>query len=328
VRSGLECALETLYTHGLLTTRVERGTLVKRYHVLTGGKAIVSVGETPARYGSHVVVLVHSPEFVARRRYEGELLSRLAGLPADLASRIPRFCYEDEAGGAHVFVLQEFPGVTLDAPVAGLRVATGDAAHFITRLHLATRQATRLTPTRFEAVFGSALKTARSRYPALVGVLGRLEAALQKSLIGAECPVVWMHGDFKIENVVVDERSFRLLGVIDWELSEPEGLPLLDLWYLLLYNRMIERGVDFLTVVGDMLPPQRLAGEDAARCADYMRELDIPDRLVPGLAGVLIVHHAARRMDMDPNDGQEMGRLGGLLETAAKWNEGAPVRHG
>ena len=328
VRSGLECALETLYTHGLLTARVERGTLVKRYHVLTGGKAIVSVGETPARYGSHVVVLVHSPEFVARRRYEGELLSRLAGLPADLASRIPRFCYEAEAGGAHVFVLQEFPGVTLDAPVAGLRVATGDAAHFITRLHLATRQATRLTPTRFAAVFGSALKTARSRYPALVGVLGRLEAALQKSLIGAECPVVWMHGDFKIENVVVDERSFRLLGVIDWELSEPEGLPLLDLWYLLLYNRMIERGVDFLTVVGDMLPPERLAGEDAARCADYMRVLDVPDRLVPGLAGALIVHHAARRMDMDPNDGQEMGRLRGLLETAAEWNEGAPVRHG
>jgi hypothetical protein len=32
-------------------------------------------------------------------------------------------------------------------------------------------------------------------------------------------------------------------------------------------------------------------------------------------------------MDMDPNDGQEMGRLGGLLETAAEWNEGAPVRH-
>ena len=337
--SGLECALETLYTHGLLGSRVAPGTLVKRYHVLTGGKAIVSVGETRAKYGSHIVVLVHSPEFVARRRYEAELLSRLAELPADLASRIPRFCYEDEAGGAHVFVLQEFPGVTLDAPVPGLRAATRDAAHFIQRFHLATRQATRRTPARFEPVCGSILETARSRYPALAGVLERLGAALQRDLGRAECPVVWMHGDFKIENVVVEERSFRLLGVIDWELSVPEGLPLLDLWYLLLYNRMIERGVDFLTVVRDLLPPQRWAGEDAALCAEYMRALDIPEELVPALAGALILDHAARRMDMDPNDAQEMGKLRALLEDVVEWTAdtrgsspagglSAPVRHG
>ena len=34
---------------------------------------------------------------------------------------------------------------------------------------------------------------------------------------------MWMHGDFKIENVVVDERSCRLLGVIDWERAAKAG---------------------------------------------------------------------------------------------------------
>lgn len=338
-RSGLDCALETLHARGLLKTRAGSAALVKRYHVLTGGKAIVSVGESPGRYGSHIVVLVRSPEFVIRRRHEGELLSRLADLPGDIASRIPRFGYEEEAGGAHVFVLQEFPGVTLDAPIAGLRVATRDAADFLLRLHQATRQATRLTPERFERLFGAAVKTVRSRYPALAGVLERLQSVLRGSLSGAECPVVWMHGDFKIENVVVDERSGRLLGVIDWELSEPEGLPLLDLWYLLLYNRVIERGVDFLTAVGEMLPPQQLVGEEIARCTEYMRALDVPSRLVPALAAALILHHAGRRMDMDPNDELEMDKLRLLLERVATWNEGArgasaadrpsaPVRHG
>lgn len=320
-RSGLDCAIETLRARGLLKARGDVAALVKRYHVLTGGKAIVSVGEAPGRYGSHIVALVRSPEFVARRRHEGELLSRLADLPRDIASRIPRFAYEEEAGGAHVFVLQEFPGVTLDAPVAGLRVATRDAADFIRRLHGATRQATRLTPERFERAFGGAIKTVRARYPTLAGVLERLESVLRASLGGAECPVVWMHGDFKIENVVVDERSARLLGVIDWELSEPEGLPLLDLWYLLLYNRMIERGVDFLTAVRDILPPQQLVGEEAARCADYLRALDIPAGLVPGLAAALILHHAGRRMDMDPNDEREMDKLRLLLERVAAWIE-------
>ncbi len=322
-RSGLECALDTLEAHGCLKARVESGTLIKRYHVLNGGKAIVSVGETPGTYGSHIVVLVRSPEFTERRRREGELLSRLAALPAGIASRIPRFYYEEEAGGAHVFVLQEFPGVTLDAPGAGLRVATRDAADFLVRLHSATRQAVRLTPERFQVMFGAALEMARRRYPALVTTLDLLEATLLKSLANADFPVVWMHGDFKIENIVVDERSCRLLGVIDWEISEPEGLPLLDLWYLFLYNRQIERGADFLTVVQDVFPPRQFTGEEAALCAGYMRALDIPSRLVPALAGALILHHAARRMEYDPNDAGTMERLRMLIEKVVAWNDGA-----
>jgi len=327
-RSGLAFALDTLGAHGCLKARVELGTLLKRYHVLNGGKAIVSVGETPGRYGTHIVVLVRSPEFTARRRREGELLSRLAALPAEIASRIPRFYYEEEASGAHVFVLQEFPGVTLDAPVAGVRVATRDAAHFLVSLHTATRQEIRLTPERFQVMLGAPLEIARRRYPVLVTALDRLEAALRKSLANADFPVVWMHGDFKIENIVVDERSCRLLGVIDWEISEPEGLPLLDLWYLILYNRQIEHGVDFLRGAQDLLRPRQFAGEEAALCAEYMRALDIPSSLLPALAGALIVHHAARRMEYDSNDAGTMERLRILLEEVVAWNEsaGAPLR--
>jgi len=321
-RSGLAVALDTLEAHACLKPRVELGALVKRYHVLNGGKAIVSVGEMPGRYGSYIVVLVRSPEFTERRRHEGELLSRLAALPPEIASRIPRFYYEEEAGGAHVFVLQEFPGVTLDAPVAGLRAATRDAAHFLLRLHVATRQAIRLTPARFQAMLGAAFEIARRRYPVLAAALDRLEATLQKSLINAELPVVWMHGDFKIENIVVDERSCRLLGVIDWEISEPEGLPLLDLWYLFLYNRQIERGVDFLMVVQDVLPPFQFTGEEAALYAEYMRALDIAPSLLPALAGALILHHAARRMEYHPNNAGAMERLRMLLEKVVAWNEG------
>jgi len=320
-RSGLAFALDTLKVRGCIKARIDLGTLVKRYHVLNGGKAIVSVGEAPGRYGSHVVVLVRSPEFTARRRREGELLSRLAALPAEIANRIPRFYYEEQAGGTHVFVLQEFPGITLDAPAAGLRVATRDAAHFLVRLHIATRQAVRLTPERFQAMLGAALEIARQRYPVLVAALDRLEAALQNSLANADFPVVWMHGDFKIENIVVDERSCRLLGVIDWEISEPEGLPLIDLWYLFLYNRQIERGVDFLTAVRGVLPPRQFTGEEATQCAEYMRALDIPSSLLPALAGALILHHVARRMEYDPSDAETMERLRILLNEVVAWNE-------
>jgi aminoglycoside phosphotransferase (APT) family kinase protein len=320
-RSGLACALDTLEAHGCLKVSDEPEEMVKRYHVLNGGKAIVSVGETPGRYGSHIVVLVRSPEFTARRRREGQLLRRLAALPTSIASRIPCFYYEEEAGAAHVFVLEEFPGITLDAPVAGFRSTMRDAAHFLMQLHSATRRTLLLTAELFRQIFGSSLEAARRRYPPLVSVLDRLEAALRGRLESVALPVVWMHGDFKIENIVVDERSHRLLGVIDWELSEPEGLPLLDLWYLLLYKRRSPHGDDFLTGALDILPPREFAGEEAALCADYMRALGIPPSLVPALAGALIVHHAARRMEYDPNDAGSMTSLHMLLEKAEAWIE-------
>jgi hypothetical protein len=322
-RSGIAYALDTLGRRGVLKVPADPEALVKRYHVVDGGKVILSVGEKPERYGSHIVVLVRFPTYAARRRRESELLSRLAALPAEIADRIPRFFYEEEAGAARVFVQQEFPGVTLDMPGAGLRVATREATDFLLRLHVATRQPKSLTAVSVQEMFGGAFETARSRYPALVAELKRLEGALSGSLAGADLPVVWTHGDFKIENIVTDECSHRLLGVIDWEHSEPEGLPLLDLWYLLLYNKQIERGVDFLSVVQDILPPRQLNGEDAAMCAEYMRTLDIPLRLVPALAGALILHHITQRVGYDSNDTEVMESLRLLVERTAAWIAGA-----
>jgi hypothetical protein len=322
-RSGIACALDTLEARGVLKVPANPEALVKRYHVLDGGKVILSVGEAPGRYGSHIVVLVRFATYAARRRREAGLLSRLAALPADIASRIPRFFFEEEAGWGQVFVLQEFPGVTLDAPDAGLRPATRQAAQFLLRLHMATRRPTRLTAARAREMFGPAFETARERYPALIAPFNRLEEVLQSALNDVELPVVWMHGDFKIENIVIAERSHRLLGVIDWEHSEPEGLPLLDLWYLLLYNRQIERRVDFLAVVQDLFPPRQFTGEDAAMCMEYMRALDIPSRSVPALAGALILHHVTRRMKYDWDDARALEAMRVLLENVVAWIEGA-----
>jgi Ser/Thr protein kinase RdoA (MazF antagonist) len=283
------------------------------------------VGEAPGRYGSHILVLVRFSTYAARRRREAALLSRLAALPADIANRIPRFYFEEEAGGAQVFVLQEFPGVTLDAPGAGLRTATREAAQFLLRLHMATRRPARLTAASAIGMFGAAFETARERYPALVSTLKRLEEVLQNALTGADLPLVWMHGDFKIENIVIDERTHRLLGVIDWEHSEPEGLPLLDLWYLILYNRQIERGVDFLAVMQDFLPPRQFTSEEASICSEYVRTLEIPSRLVPALAGAMILHHVTRRVKYDSNDTGVMDSLRALLNKAMAWIEGAQI---
>jgi hypothetical protein len=43
---------------------------------------------------------------------------------------------------------------------------------------------------------------------------------------------------------------------------------------------------------------------------------------LPALAGALILHHAARRMEYHPNNAGAMERLRMLLEKVVAWNEG------
>ena len=297
---------------------------VRRYHCLRGGKVVVSAGPAQGD-GRSILVFARAPEAIARRQREFELLARLARLPAQISRQIPRPEYADEVAGARLFVLQEFSGVTLDAPVEGLETATREGAEFLARLHRATARRVRVAAADFEAVCGPMFEAARDRYPALAQALARARGALAAGLAGLEIPLVWLHGDFKVENLVVDARSSRLCGVIDWELSEPEGLPMLDLWYLLLYNRQIRDGTHFFPAVADLVPPRRLPGAEAALCGEYARALGLPEAATPALALALIVHHCARRVFYDNHDGARMASIAGTIEACVRWIErGAP----
>ena len=43
------------------------------------------------------------------------------------------------------------------------------------------------------------------------------------------------HGDFRLDNVIFDAHSFKIIAVLDWELAAI-GSPLADLAYSTLYN--------------------------------------------------------------------------------------------
>jgi aminoglycoside phosphotransferase (APT) family kinase protein len=77
---------------------------------------------------------------------------------------------------------------------------------------------------------------------------------LTRPLAGAELPLVFEHGDLSYPNLLVldDGRA----GVLDWELADPEGLPVTDLCFFLAYVAFCRRNAD--------TPDQQLAAfEDA-----------------------------------------------------------------
>ena len=42
-------------------------------------------------------------------------------------------------------------------------------------------------------------------------------------------PLVFVHGDFWIGNFLVNPKTLALVGIVDWDIANPLGLPLLDL---------------------------------------------------------------------------------------------------
>ncbi|MGH7597177.1 MAG: aminoglycoside phosphotransferase family protein, partial [bacterium] len=57
--------------------------------------------------------------------------------------------------------------------------------------------------------------------------------ALMRPLRDHDMPLVMEHGDFSSPNILQDEKG--RVGVVDWELAEPKGLPAADLFFFLTY---------------------------------------------------------------------------------------------
>lgn len=57
--------------------------------------------------------------------------------------------------------------------------------------------------------------------------MSRLERSLP-TLFGQECPQVLTHGDLSVTNILVDEKSYGITGIVDWSLAAilPFGMEL------------------------------------------------------------------------------------------------------
>jgi aminoglycoside phosphotransferase (APT) family kinase protein len=315
--SFLDDLLQYLRTQAIDGVSPTAELSLKRYFVLNGGKVILSLGPRGARQGSLIVILTHDAISAQRRELEAKVLSDLAQLPAALSSRIPRMLHRTRLHGVHCFVLSELPGVTVDAPTAELGRLTRNAAGFLGALHIATREIRRITASSYPALIGAMFQAANERYPALAAPLAALETQLRHALLDRELPLVRLHGDYKLENVMVDENTGEVTGVIDWELSQPLGPPLIDLIYLFVYNRMVH-GEDWFSAFQSSGPLGRREREEQAMLDQYQQDVPLAPESIPALYVLFFIHHIGYRLHFDlsePGRKQEMHDRIQILES-------------
>lgn len=279
--------------------------------VLHAGKVVLGLG--PPAVGASPVTVVLTGEAVAIRRREAEAVSLagLAALPPRLSSLVPQWLGRIDVQGVQAFVQSTRPGVTCDQPVPFLRTVTHAAADYLVELHRQTSN--RTDRSRLPALMSALCTAGIERIPGLWESLSRLRETIGSSAAQLDFPLVWMHGDFKVENVMYDQRSGALTGVIDWELSMPKGLPLLDLLYLLAFNRMI-RGQNRFEAFRALSLGEGLDQEECDLISDYLRRLEIPEAQRLPLAIAFVCHDIGCRIQWDVLPPAALRRAAGFLD--------------
>jgi len=250
-------------------------------------------------------------------------------LPDRIRRLFPQPLAAGSTRGQGWFAVSALDGSFVDEVVPELNELTDAAAEVLLDLQGHTRRLVRVDAAEYARLVGSLLAAARARHPEAASALSRIDTLLRNRILGRELPVVWMHGDYKIENVAVDRATRRPLGIIDWELGDPAGLPLIDLEYLLVYNRMLRDGLAFGPAC-----LQHFAGNasDArsARLRDrYVKELGLDAELLAPLRALLVVHAVGARLVYDLSQPPERDELMRLLDAAIEQIAGdAPVHAG
>lgn len=97
------------------------------------------------------------------------------------------------------------------------------------------------------------LSGSRSGWSTYRTAIGRLQADLREELLDQSVALSWIHGDYWPANVLVADDARTVTGIVDWDLAEAAGLPLLDIMHLIVSMRMIGRQQEMGVVVSALL---------------------------------------------------------------------------
>lgn len=277
------------------------------------GKVIFSFGPPAPPAERRIVVLPLVARYIESRRRELEVMARLRQLPASITRYLPAACDGFDIDGVCGFVLSEIPGTTIDRDVPRLQHATARALDFLVTFHRITAREVTVEPANYRDICGYICEAIGATYPPLRAHAARLDELLRRRLIGRRFKLVWMHGDYKLENVIVHPRSLQVRGVIDWELARADGLPLLDTLYLLAYNRMETTHTDFLTVYDEVIAPERFEQSERRALARYLEAFPLSAADQRLLRALFALHHLGCRYIYDIDDPATRPRLLDLL---------------
>jgi SAM-dependent methyltransferase len=297
-----------------------------RQFLVNPGKCFVA-GDAAAVDIPLITVVPTRTDTISRRRVELAALARLRAAALPVARLLPRVAREVPWGRGVVFEYEAIPGTTLDLPEPHFEQSLQRAFWTLRDFNRSSLRQRVLTPQELDALVAQPAATAAVRYPRAAQAAARLAEELRRALRATPVPVVWQHGDYKLENLVFDNERREVRAIIDWELSAPAGLALVDLLYLLTYAE-ITRGAhaDVLQVMQVCLLPERWPPGSRALLQAYVQAFPEVTPFKDVCSGLFLLHHVANRFTYDARDLDSHQSMTDLMLHIAARLEGAQAR--
>jgi aminoglycoside phosphotransferase (APT) family kinase protein len=108
--------------------------------------------------------------------------------------------------------------------------------------------------------------------------------------------MVVQHGDLKLENVLIDPKTSLINGIIDWDFSEIEGLPLLDLLHLLASRRRVLEKRKLEDIITDVVIPINFSVWEKNIIYRYLDAIGMEKSLLSSFVILYWIHHVVKRI--------------------------------
>jgi O-antigen/teichoic acid export membrane protein len=237
---------------------------VQRYIHTVTDLTVVALGprQKPAQAA---LKLPRSGNAVRSSQHQSEVLARLhaderLGSWRDL---LPTLLIEGEVAGQTFLIERMLPGIGMQHFIADPKKRTQVlrvSVSAISELHCATASVATVDWDLYERWIGEPLQLLRNlclgASPALSGyqnAVRHLKKELQAGLLGRSTTVSWVHGDYVPGNILFSQDGNALSGIIDWDLAQPDDLPLLDIVQLIISTRMAVQEREMGDVISGLL---------------------------------------------------------------------------
>ncbi len=218
---------------------------------------------------------------------------------ATIAGLLPEQLANDIYLGQPYFVERRMPGIEATAlaksPADLSRLVADTAAMISNFTHSSQKVVQADTPTR-ERYFLSYFRAVRPYLPDYRVLLDQIAGFLEQITAGQRLPLVLAHGDLKLSNLLINPASRRLTGILDWDMSELRGLPLLDILHLVLAKYRLSRSWSIGTAVTEILLPQGFEQTERRIIEDYKQRFGISEKLYRALMITYWAKHILRNL--------------------------------
>lgn len=254
------------------------------------GKLIISLKDS-IKNKRFIVVIALDKEAIRQRSNEKKTLEYLREIH-DVKKYVIDEYYEENILGFKCYVMKEYQGITVDVFTRKLEFMTKNSFDVLLTITRSTINENFNILER-SCLVDNYFSKLLLRLPAYSNSLLKIKKYILDGFDKYDMPSVCMHGDSKLENYVLDENN-SVIGVIDWELSEIKGFPLIDLFYLIVYNHQIEYKLEFEQVFIDLLD-NKLHTYELNMINYYCQTLSINNDKVFMLKIMFFIHHFAYR---------------------------------